>query len=63
MRVRLETEVGLVDLREYMSVRRAYNLVRQSQPARDRLTFEEFAVLCRLQVAGEPLNTSVIAEY
>ena len=63
VRVRLETEVGLVDLREYMSVRRAYNLVRQSQPARDRLTFEEFAVLCRLQVAGEPLKTSAIAEY
>lgn len=61
--MRLETEVGLVDLREYMSVRRAYNLVRQSQPARDRLTFEEFAVLCRLQVAGEPMRTSAIAEY
>ncbi len=52
-----------MDLREYMSVRRAYNLVRQSQPARDRLTFEEFAVLCRLQVAGEPMKTSTIAEY
>ena len=60
--MRLE-KVGLVDLREYMSVRRAYNLVRQSQPARDRLTFEEFAVLCRLQVAGEPMKTSAIAEY
>ncbi len=52
-----------MDLREYMSVRRAYSLVRQSQPARERLTFEEFAVLCRLQVAGEPMKTSDIAEY
>lgn len=52
-----------MDLREYMSVRRAYNLVRQSQPARDRLTFEEFAALCRLQLAGAPMKTSEIAEY
>ncbi len=52
-----------MDLREFMSVRRAYNIVRQMASGEMRLTFEEFAVLCRLEVAAAPLKTSVIAEY
>lgn len=52
-----------MDLREFMSVRRAYNIVRQMIPSDERLTFEEFAILCRLDVADEPINTSAIAEY
>lgn len=52
-----------MDLREYMSVRRAYNIVRQSVESKRRLTFEEFAILCRLDVANEPVKTSAIAEY
>ena len=52
-----------MDLREYMSVRRAYNIVRQSVDSKKRLTFEEFAILCRLDVANEPIKTSAIAEY
>ena len=52
-----------MELREYMSVRRAYNLVRQETEASRRLTFEEFAILCRLDMAEEPLKTSAIAEY
>ena len=52
-----------MDLREYMSVRRAYNIVRQSVDSKKRLTFEEFAILCRLDVANEPVKTSAIAEY
>lgn len=52
-----------MDLREFMSVRRAYNIVRQMVDSTQRLTFEEFAILCRLDVAGEPINTSTIAEY
>lgn len=52
-----------MDLREYMSIRRAYNLVRQEADASRRLTFEEFAILCRLDLAEAPLNTSAIAEY
>lgn len=52
-----------MDLREYMSVRRAYNIVRQSVESKQRLTFEEFAILCRLDVANEPVKTSAIAEY
>ena len=52
-----------MELREYMSVRRAYNLVRQETDVSRRLTFEEFAILCRLDFAGEPLKTSMIAEY
>lgn len=54
---------GLVDLREYMSVRRAYNAVRQALPSDSRITFEEFAILCRLAAVGEPVKTSAIAEY
>ncbi|MGN0286170.1 MAG: MarR family transcriptional regulator [Atopobiaceae bacterium] len=52
-----------MELREYMSIRRAYNLVRQSVPAKKRLTFEEFAILCRLALAGVPQKTSDIADY
>ncbi|MBO7675589.1 MAG: MarR family transcriptional regulator [Atopobiaceae bacterium] len=52
-----------MELREYMSVRRAYNLVRQETDSSRRLTFEEFAILCRLDTADEPLKTSAIAEY
>ena len=52
-----------MDLREFMSVRRAYNIVRQMVDSDERLTFEEFAILCRLDVANEPVKTSVIAEY
>ena len=47
-----------MDLREYMSVRRAYNIVRQSVEPAERLTFEEFAILCRLDFAGTPMKTS-----
>lgn len=46
-----------------MSVRRAYNLVRQETPAKRRLTFEEFAILCRLDLVGRPVKTSDIVEY
>lgn len=52
-----------MELREYMSIRRAYNLVRQAIPAKRRLTFEEFAILCRLDLAGVPIKTSDIAQY
>lgn len=52
-----------MDLKEYMSVRRAYNIVRQRVSAEERLTFEEFAILCRLNASDEPIKTSAIAEY
>lgn len=49
--------------REYISVRRAYNLVRQDLDASRRLTFQELAVLCRLSISKEGLKTSDIAAY
>lgn len=52
-----------MDLREYMSVRRAYNVVRQTLPSEERLTFEELAILCRLEELNTPTKTSAIAEY
>ena len=52
-----------MELREYMSVRRAYNLVRQDTESDRRLTFEEFAILCRLDNSEEPIKTSDIADY
>ncbi|MBR2681851.1 MAG: MarR family transcriptional regulator [Atopobiaceae bacterium] len=52
-----------MELREYLSIRRAYNLVRQQADGLKRLTFAEFAILCRLDVAGGSLKTSEIAEY
>ena len=52
-----------MDLREYMSVRRAYNIVRQAVPSSERLTFEEFAIISHLANSGTPMRTSDIAEY
>lgn len=52
-----------MELREFLSVRRAYNHVRQDTETSRRLTFEEFAILCHLYVLGEPMKTSAIAEY
>lgn len=52
-----------MELREYMSVRRAYNLVRQGVEAQQRVTFSEFAILCRLALAQGPVRTSDIASY
>ena len=52
-----------MDLKEYMSVRRAYNVVRQMVASEGRLTFEEFAIICHLSESAEPLMTSAIAEY
>ncbi|MDI9590621.1 MAG: MarR family transcriptional regulator [Acidobacteriota bacterium] len=52
-----------MELREYLSIRRAYNLVRQGMGADRRLTFVEFAILCRMTVLRRPMNTSEIAEY
>ena len=52
-----------MELREYLAIRRAYNLARQDMPADRRLTFVELAILCRMDVLGRPMNTSEIAEY
>ena len=52
-----------MELKDYIAVRRAYNLVRQDTPKAERLTFEEFAILCRLELADTGLRTSDIAEY
>lgn len=52
-----------MELREYLSVRRAYNKVRQGADAEARLTFEEFAILCRLRLSDVPLKTSAIASW
>ena len=52
-----------MELREYLAIRRAYNMVRQELPAGRRLTFAELAILCRMDVAQRPMNTSEIAEY
>lgn len=52
-----------MELRDYLAIRRAYNLVRQSMPTDARLTFVELAILCRMDVLDRPMNTSEIAEY
>ncbi len=52
-----------MDVREYLSIRRGYNLVRREDSGDSRLTFSEFAILCRLQNAGGSLKTSEIADY
>lgn len=52
-----------MELREFVSIRRSYSLVRQETPSGQRLTFEEFAILCRLKTGTSPLKTSEIASY
>jgi DNA-binding MarR family transcriptional regulator len=52
-----------MEVREYISIRRAYNIVRQDYNTNQRLTFSEFAILCKLYETGRPLRTSDIAEY
>ena len=52
-----------MELKDYIAIRRAYNMVRQDTPKAERLTFEEFAIMCRLELAGTGLRTSDIAEY
>ena len=52
-----------MELKDYIAIRRAYNMVRQDTPKDERLTFEEFAILCRLELAESGLRTSDIAEY
>ena len=52
-----------MELREYLSIRRAYNLVRKSMDSPERLTFAEFAILCRLDLSQSCLRTSEIADY
>ena len=54
---------GLMELRDYIAIRRAYNLVRQSSPRESRMTFAEFAMLCRINVLARPLTTTEIATY
>ena len=52
-----------MDVREYIAVRRAYNMVRQNAPSALRLTFEEIAVLALLDSSKTPLPTSSIATW
>ncbi len=49
--------------REYISIRRSYNLVRQDLDSSRRLTFQELAALCRLYNSKSGLKTSDIAAY
>ncbi len=52
-----------MELREYMSIRRAYNLVRKDATPDRRLTFEEFAILAHLYKSSEPVKVSQIASW
>lgn len=52
-----------MNVREYMSVRRAFGLARQEMPASERITFEELGIMCHLGLAPDGLRTSEIAAY
>lgn len=52
-----------MELRDYIALRRGYSLVRRGYPSQERLTFEEFAVLCRLYAGKTGMKTSDIADY
>lgn len=50
-------------LPEYLSVRRAYNVVRQETDARCRITFDELAILSHLLRCDEATTISAVADY
>lgn len=52
-----------MDAREYLSIRKAYNLVRQHADKPERLSFSEFSILCRLANCEGGMRTSDIADY
>lgn len=52
-----------MNVSEYLSVRRAYALVRRAMAPGERITFDELAIMCRLKLSEEPLRTSQIADY
>lgn len=47
----------------FLSVRRAYGLVRQQTEAPSRISFEELSALCRLRMADRPVRTSDLAHW
>lgn len=52
-----------MELREYKSVRHAYNLVRQAQASDSRLTFSELSILSFLIHHPHGVKTSDISDY
>lgn len=50
-------------LHEYVSVHRCFSRMRQQVSAKNRITFEELALLCHLSDASQPLFMSQLAEY
>lgn len=52
-----------MEMRDYLSIRRAYNLVRQRVDSARRVNFSGFAILCRLSLTDRRMRTSDIAEY
>lgn len=50
-----------MDTRDFLVVRRAFNLVRNESPRSLRLTFEEFAMMCHLLLKRRPVGLSEIA--
>lgn len=58
-----DSEGCSVDVKEYITIRRAYNIVRQKVLPAERLTFEELAVLALLSSSAKPVPTSSIANW
>lgn len=52
-----------MEVREYITIRRANNIIRQRASAKERLTFEELSVLALLGASDDPLPTSAIADW
>lgn len=52
-----------MEVREYLAIRRAYNVIRQGCRVDMRLTFSEFAIGCKLSCAPKGLRISEIAAY
>lgn len=59
----MRAAVFYMDAKEYLSIRKAYNLVRQGEDKAERLSFSEFSILCRLANCEGGMRTSDIADY
>ena len=52
-----------MNIKDYLAIRRSYEMVRHGTTRNKRLTFDEFAILCHLKRAEFGLSPSDIAEY
>ena len=52
-----------MDLNQFLSIRSAFNRIPQQDFRGERISFDELALLCKLQSVNVPVRTSALSEY